>query len=984
MLKQTPKKRVLFVRRVTPALLALFGVFCFVSVNLRVTPVANAAAASSTINFQARLQTTAGAVVPDGNYNVEFKLYASSSGGTALWTEDYLNSASKGLSTVNGYLSTSLGSVTAFPTTINWNQQLWLTMNIGGSGGSASWDGEMDPRLQLTAVPYAFEANQLAQANSDGSLNSTLSIQAPTGGNQNFVIQDQGAAGTYNLLTKNEGDADYIKLQTGSPSAQTGNISITGSVGADSVNTNSIDRSSSGTLTIGGTNATSITIGNSSGNPSTTINGNTTVKTTSGHDSATAFQVQKAAGGTPVFDVDTANGRVGVGTSAPGRTLDVAVSNSNTTTGTTMARLVQGGSGDATLELATTDNNYYIGIDESAGGAFKITSAAASDPSHTGTVDTFNKSLFTMSNTGATILQNSVDSTSALQITNAAGTAYALNIDTTNTRVGIGTNAPSRTLDLSVNNSAVNAPPLLIEQGGSGDATIEFKNSSTSFYIGQDTSNSGAFSINSSGAASSPSSITYVQSSAMSPGFSSGTSSSVTLSGAGSGHLIVAAFSWTHATGDTVTCSDTLGSTFSYYGYNVSNTTQAFESCYAITPTSGTDVVTVTFGTGVSFRQMAAAEYSGVNTSSPLDVAAPTDANPRSGTGSDNITTHSASTTANGDLIIGLFEDANGNSTTTTAGSGFTKRVAADGNELLIEDRTQASAGSVAATATYAASNTPYEGAMLAFKPASAGTVTDNFTNSLFSLSQGGAATFKNSGDDAYAFQVQNASGASVFNIDNVSQEITIGTIGGDANGTLLVLGNRTTATDPTEVDGAMYYNSGIGSFRCGVAGTWESCIGGLLTVSSGTGSTVANTTTETAFGQTYSIPANYCANNRVLRVTANGTYGTTGTPNLTFHVKLGSTTIATPDTAAMTTQTNKGWMMNFTIICPDAAGAGAAANAQGLLTMASDANRQIPYTSTSVDTDSSQTLSITATWGTQNASNTITLNSFTVEGMGP
>jgi hypothetical protein len=986
MSKITPKKRVLFVRRVTPVALALFGVFSMVALNLRAAPVAHAVAVNSTVNFQARLQTAAGAIVPDDSYNIQFKLYDVSTGGTALWTETYLNSSSKGLSTVNGYLSTQLGSVTSFPSNIPWGHQLWITMNIGGTGGSASWDGEMNPRLQLTAIPYAFEAGSLTQDNSDSSLTSTLAIQAPTGGNQNFVIQDQGAAGTYDLLTKNQGDADYIKLQTGSPSAQTGNISITGSVSSASVSTNSIDRSSSGTLTIGSTNSTSINVGNTSSNTATTINGTTTVKTTSGNDSATAFQVQKAAGGAPVFDVDTANGRVGVGTATPGRTLDIAVSSSNTTTGTTMARLVQGGSGDATMELATASSNYYIGIDESAGGAFKISSAAASDPTHTGTADAFTKSLFTLTNTGAVTFQNSTNSTNALQVTNALGTASVFDVDTTNTRVGIGTNAPSRTFDVSVNTSAVNAPPVLVEQGGTGDASIEFKNGSTSFYVGQDTSNSGAFSINSSGAAASGSSLSYVQSTQLSNGGSSNTSV-LTLGSVGSGHLVVVGFAWTHATNDTPTCSDTLGSTYTTYGFNASGTNEYFESCYAITSASGSDTITVQFGSAsVAFRQAVAAEYSGVDTTNPLDTSATTDANPQSGSGTDNMVAHSATTSSSGDLIVGLFESTHGNGNVTTAGTGYTRRAVANVYELSLEDRKQASAGSVTATMTLDSSGIFYEGAMLAFRAATGGTVSDTYSNSLFTLSQDGAANFRNSSDSGTAFRVQNASSASMFNVDTVNEKVTIGPSAGDTTGALLILGNKTSSGDPTEVDGAMYYNSNVGSFRCGVAGAWESCIGGLLSVSSGAGITDGNKVTETTISPTYTLPANYCANNRVLRVTANGTYTTTATPTLTFKIKLGTVAI-TPDNTTMTTQgTAKGWQMNFTIICPNAAGGSgsAVANIQGMLTMANDANRQIAYSSNAIATNTTQALSISATWGIANASNSVTLNSFTLEGMGP
>ena len=104
---------------------------------------------NTTINFQARPEGSDGAIVKDGNYNVEFKLYSASTGGSALWTEDYLNSASQGVRVVDGYLTVGLGSITAFPSTIPWDQSLYVTMNIGGTTtGSPTYDGEMSPRLR--------------------------------------------------------------------------------------------------------------------------------------------------------------------------------------------------------------------------------------------------------------------------------------------------------------------------------------------------------------------------------------------------------------------------------------------------------------------------------------------------------------------------------------------------------------------------------------------------------------------------------------------------------------------------------------------------------------------------------------------------------------------------------------------------------------------------------------------------------------------
>ncbi|HSX47978.1 MAG TPA: hypothetical protein VLF41_00505, partial [Candidatus Nanoarchaeia archaeon] len=88
------------------------------------------------VNFQARLLNSAGAVVPDGNYNMQFKIYQDGDGvlgggdETLKWTESRLNNNSQGVVVKNGYFSVNLGSVTAFGSNVDWNQDtLWLSLN---------------------------------------------------------------------------------------------------------------------------------------------------------------------------------------------------------------------------------------------------------------------------------------------------------------------------------------------------------------------------------------------------------------------------------------------------------------------------------------------------------------------------------------------------------------------------------------------------------------------------------------------------------------------------------------------------------------------------------------------------------------------------------------------------------------------------------------------------------------------------------------
>jgi hypothetical protein len=191
-LKLVASKPLLVLLVLTPVL--LFGVAGRYFLNNQAAAVTN-----STINFQARLMTNTGSIAPDGDYNVEFKLYSAltSSGSSqgsctgdaaCLWTET--RTSGNKIHVANGYISANLGSVTSFPTTINWDQQLYLTMNIGGTG-SPSWDGEMSPRLKLTAVPYAFRASQLAAL--AGSHTGVLQFAASLAQDSIVTLPDPGA-----------------------------------------------------------------------------------------------------------------------------------------------------------------------------------------------------------------------------------------------------------------------------------------------------------------------------------------------------------------------------------------------------------------------------------------------------------------------------------------------------------------------------------------------------------------------------------------------------------------------------------------------------------------------------------------------------------------------------------------------------------------------------------------------------------------------
>ncbi|MEO0006751.1 MAG: hypothetical protein RJA20_947 [Bacteroidota bacterium] len=98
---------------------------------------------STVIAFQGILKNASGAPVDDGTYQIKFRLYNASSGGTKLWEE------TAGVKTVGGIYSHNLGSVTslnagAFANTV------YLGVEVNGY--------ELTPRTMMTYAPYTFSA----------------------------------------------------------------------------------------------------------------------------------------------------------------------------------------------------------------------------------------------------------------------------------------------------------------------------------------------------------------------------------------------------------------------------------------------------------------------------------------------------------------------------------------------------------------------------------------------------------------------------------------------------------------------------------------------------------------------------------------------------------------------------------------------------------------------------------------------------------
>jgi hypothetical protein len=168
--------------------------------------------------------------------------------------------------------------------------------------------------------------------------------------------------------------------------------------------------------------------------------------------------------------------------------------------------------------------------------------------------------------------------------------------------------------------------------------------------------------------------------------------------------------------GQVFTVTDTRGNTYRkavQFNETVDGTTLGL--FYAENIAAGPNTVTVADTINGRPLRFAILEYAGIATANSLDVTA-TAQGTSSAPG-----TPSATTTANGDLVIGILSTAN--SATITAGSGYTiqERVPASPNtKLAVEDRIQATAGPVSANGTLGSPDV-WAAAMAAFRAAGGG-----------------------------------------------------------------------------------------------------------------------------------------------------------------------------------------------------------------------------------------------------------------------
>ncbi|MGH7197060.1 MAG: hypothetical protein ACREGJ_04850 [Candidatus Saccharimonadales bacterium] len=411
------------------------------------------------INFQGRLLNAQGATVPDGNYNIQFKIYQDGDGqtvgnttgtpaGSLKWTEDHLNANGQGVQVKNGFMSVQLGSITAFGSSIDWNQDtLWLSMNIGSTNGTCTPfsnctpDGEMTPMKRLSSIPYSLNSGLLGGLSKSQFIQSTTTPQTA-----NIAIQSSSASSISALVQ-----------------------------GATSQTADILQVKADGTA-----------------EPLLAVSASGAVKLRNATDSATAFQVQNAAG-TSLFTVDTTTGNVSVGAASQQGSLVIHDGNGQTTTlqaGDSAGNLtfilppstaVQGGHC-----LKDTTGTGVLGFQECSTGSSAFVQGGNSFGATAvlGTIDANALELRTNNNTvlsfngisGAATLQNTSDSSSALKVNNAAGSSV-LTVDTSAGQVVLG-NANTLNASLVFRNNTNSNTTTLTAAAASTNQSIAIPNAS--------------------------------------------------------------------------------------------------------------------------------------------------------------------------------------------------------------------------------------------------------------------------------------------------------------------------------------------------------------------------------------------------------------------------------------------------------------------------------------------------------------------------
>ncbi len=437
------------------------------------TPVA-AVAPPNTMNFQGRLTDPSGQIMADGQYNMQFRIYAAGSGGTALWTET--REAGNRVQVTNGLFSVQLGAVNPLSASLFNTSDLYFEITMATPGTAtcstascASWESPMTPRNKLATSAYAFNAALLdgksaadfaSATGAAGYIQNTTSPQTA-----DFNITGAGVIDT-SMIVGNGTDRGVIMRRTNAGAGLGANLVVRNHDGGGNRTAMYVASSNGNTFEAGRTSIYSAKVTTSASNVGLIIQG-------AASQSANLLQVRDSSDAV-VFLVSnngsaTVNNTLNLGT--PGSTNAANITSPNNDGS---IRLIPNGGNPNTARLQVGSNGTI-----SFNGTSTLTNAASNSWAPSGYTVNFTGGDITHSASYAFRAQNNSGNTTFN--VNPHGSTTITNYAATDTALTLQAAASQSSEMFRINASGGTA---MVAIGGAGNATFRnSSNSTTAFQI---------------------------------------------------------------------------------------------------------------------------------------------------------------------------------------------------------------------------------------------------------------------------------------------------------------------------------------------------------------------------------------------------------------------------------------------------------------------------------------------------------------------
>ena len=750
---------------------------------------------NQTIEFQGRLLNAQGATVPDGFYNIEFKVYQDGNGlsagdttgtpaGTLDWTEDYLNYNSQGVKVVNGFFSVELGSITPFGASVNWNQNtLWLSMNVAGVSTTCTTfsactpDGEMLPMQRLTASPYALNAGELNGLSSTQFVWLGQGLQTDSSANSSIYINKTG---TGNLVQLQAAGNDAFTLNN------TGDLTFGANTTAHSISVATAPASTAGV-------ALSITAGAAGTGATTLAGGNLTL-------SAGAGGGTNGNGGNVIIDAGLANGTGTNGTVSIGTTNTSSTSIGNTT-------------GANALTLSVGTGNFSLnGVGASTyaiGGATTTGTITLGGSSQTGNLVLQGQGITNTITGSATapseLLQTSANSTAAYAVENSTG-KYVLRVDTTNNQLVLGQSSSTNGSIAFKNSNGANSITLN-STAANTTYTLTLPSSAPNPGLCIETSSSSASQLVFASCSNTNASITEVAE------WDANATNALTIAPSSVGDEVILTTQIPNS-GTTVSSvsGGGVGSWTKIVANNGDGTVNRVEMWAGTVTTAGSSTITVTYSGTASNEEVTATEFTaaGVNASTNWGIG--TVGAQLNSTASSTVTFPNLNSISSDELYFGYGQVQNPPSTAGTS-AGFNYIVTSTQHNIITynsstnantsyqptaNQNTAGESNTIGAVLTAFVTSTAINNStsiqqanfyvQAATSGSAAGVLQANSSGlgdvldlkastgtNIASVTSTGVTTFKNSANSTRAFQVQNLSGNNVVSVNTTTNQLALG-----------------------------------------------------------------------------------------------------------------------------------------------------------------------------------------------------------------